>query len=218
MKVFYNLNQILSRIKSTFSRKATPIVAATPTVTVSTGLSVVSDSRLRAAFADVEKYLAERYGTTTPALTYKDYANGATLVSNDETLGISLILLNTSEGLMNLPDNVMILGYVNSANGSEWLIGEVGSFLSFLKSICEEHKIQHLAIAFSTDKHDHPATVKEADKPASASTNPPPSFPTPRQEFPLLPGRYHIDTIHNYLQFCMILFTSFMKPHCVEFF
>lgn len=164
MKVFYNLNQLLSRIKSTFSRKAAPIVAAAPTVTASTtGLSVVSDSRLRAAFAEVEKYLAERYGTTTSALIYKDYANGATLVSNDKTLGLALILLNTSEGLKNLPDNVMILGYINSANGSEWLIGEVKSFLSFLKSTCETHKIQHLALAFSTDKPDHPATVKEAD-------------------------------------------------------
>ncbi len=164
MKLFNNLNQLLSRIKSTFSRKATPTVAAVPMVTASTtGLSVVSDSRLRAAFADVEKYLAERYGTTTSVLTYKDYANGATLVSYDETLSLALIILNTPEGLKNLPDNVMILGYVNSANGSEWLIGEVGNFLSFLKSTCEKHKIQHLAIAFSNDKPDHPATVKDAD-------------------------------------------------------
>ena len=164
MKVFYNLNQLLSRIKSTFSRKAAPIVAAAPTVTASTtGLSVVSDSRLKASFADVEKYLSDHYGTTASALTYKNYANGASLVSNDKTLSLALIILNTSEGLKNLPDNVMILGYVNSANGSDWLIGEVGSFLSFLKSTCEKHKIQHFALAFSTDKPDHPATVKEAD-------------------------------------------------------
>lgn len=163
-KVTNNLNQLLPRIKSTFSRKATPVAAAAPTGTPSpTGLSVVCDHRLKSAFADVEKYLADRYGTTTSALAYKDYANGATLVSNDETLSLALIILNTSEGLKNLPDNVMILGYVNSANGSEWLIGEVGSFLSFLRSICEKHKIQHLALAFSTDKPDHPATVKEAD-------------------------------------------------------
>ncbi len=164
MKVTNNLNQLLSRIKSTFSRKATPVATAAPTGTpLPTDLSVVSDPRLKAAFADVEKYLADHYGTTASALTYKNYANGATLVSNDKTLGFALIILNTSEGLKNLPDNVMILGYVNSANGSDWLIGEVGSFLSFLKSTCEKHKIQHLAIAFSTDKPDHPATIKEAD-------------------------------------------------------
>ncbi len=141
-----------------------PAIATAPTGTPpSTDISVVHAPRLKAAFNDVEKYLADHYGTPTSALTYKNYANGAILVSTDKTLDFALILLNTSEGLKNLPDNVMILGYVNSANGSEWLIGEVGSFLSFLKSTCEKHKIQHLALAFSTDKPDHPATVKDAD-------------------------------------------------------
>ena len=164
MKVFYNLNQLLSRIKSTFSRKATPAIATTPTGTPPhTDLSVVSGPRLKTAFADVEKYLADHYGTTASALTYKAYANGASLVSNDRTLDFALIILNTSEGLRNLPDNVMILGYVNSINGSDWLVGEVGSFLSFLKSTCEKHKIQRFALAFSTDKPDHPATIQEAD-------------------------------------------------------
>lgn len=164
MKKLNNLNQLLSRIKSTFSRKATPGATAAPTETpLPTDLSVVSDSRLKAAFADVEKYLIEHHSTTTSALTYKDYANGASLVSNDKTLDFALIILNTSERLKNLPDNVMILGYVNSANGSEWLIGEVWSFLTFLKSTCEKHKIQHLALAFSTDEPNHPATVQDAD-------------------------------------------------------
>lgn len=164
MKVFYNLNQLLSHMKTIFNRKATSVAVAIPTGTPPpVDLSVVSDPRLKAAFADVEKYLADHHGTTASALTYTDYANGASLVSNDKTFDFALIILNTSEGLKNLPDNVMILGYVNSVNGSDWLIREVGSFLSFLKSTCEKHKIQHLAIAFSTDKPDHPATIKEAD-------------------------------------------------------
>ncbi len=164
MTALNNLNQLLSRIKSTFRRKATPVVTSTPPETPPpTDLSVVSDTRLKSAFAEVEKYLAKSYGTTTSALTYKDYANGATLVSNDETLSLALIILNTSEGLMSLPDNVMILGYVNSTNGSEWVIKEVNSFLALLKFTCKKHGIQHLALAFSTEKPDHPATVQDAD-------------------------------------------------------
>lgn len=164
MKTSNNLNQLLSHVKSTFSRKATPVTTAAPTGTpLPTDLSVVSDPRFKAAFTDVEQYLAYHYGTTPSEFTYKDYANGASLVSNDETLGIALIILNTSEGLKNLPDNVMVLGYVSSTNGSDWLIGEVESFLALLKSTCKKHGIQHLALAFSTEKPDHPATVKEAD-------------------------------------------------------
>ena len=163
MKASNNLNQLISRVKSIFGRKAAPVATIIQTEAPPTDLSVVSAPRLKPAFAEVRKYLAERYGATASALTYKDYANGAMLVSNDETLGMALIILNTSEGLKNLPDNVMILGYVNSTNGSEWLIQELGDLFAHLKTICKQYRIQHLALAFSTEKPDHPATVQEAD-------------------------------------------------------
>lgn len=54
-----NLNQLLSRVKSIFGRKAMPSTTVTPNAEPPTDLSVVSDPRLSAAFADIEKYLAE---------------------------------------------------------------------------------------------------------------------------------------------------------------
>ena len=78
-----NLNQLLSRVKTIFGRKATsaantPLEAEPPT-----DISIVSDPRLSAAFADIEKYLAENYGTPTAKLSYQDYANGASFFSKD---------------------------------------------------------------------------------------------------------------------------------------
>ena len=65
MRKANNLNQLLSRVKSIFGSKATPAAATTPSAETPTDLSVVSDPRLSAAFADIEKYLADNYGTPT---------------------------------------------------------------------------------------------------------------------------------------------------------
>lgn len=91
-----NLNQLLSRVKSIFGRKTTPTTATTPHAEPPTDLSVVSDPRLSAAFADIEKYLAENYGTPISKLRFKDYTNGASLTSEDATFAVSLIILTTT--------------------------------------------------------------------------------------------------------------------------
>lgn len=163
MKVSNNLNQLLSRVKTIFGRKATPATATTPNAEPPTDLSVVSDPRLSAAFADIEKYLADNYGTPTAKLQYKDYTNGASIESEDATFAVSLVILTATEGAAHLPDNVMILGGVTSANDDDWLTDELGKFIMFLKKLGRTHRIQHLALAFSKEKPDHPATVKEAD-------------------------------------------------------
>lgn len=109
MRTANNLNQLLSRVKTIFGRKA---VSSTTTVLHAeppTDLSVVSDPRLSAAFADIEKYLAENYGTPTAKLSYQDYANGASFFSKDAVFASSLVILTDSDGLYNLPDNVMML-------------------------------------------------------------------------------------------------------------
>lgn len=158
-----NLNQFLSRVKSIFGRKATPATATTPNAEPPTGLSVVSDPRLRAAFSDIEKYLAENYGTPTAKLSYQDYANGASFFSKDAVFAPSLVILTDSDGLYNLPDNEMMLFSVTSIKDENWLIEELGKFILFLKELGATHRIQHFAIAFSKDKPDHPSTVQSAD-------------------------------------------------------
>ena len=55
------LNNLISRVKNIFSRKATTVTAASPATEPPTNLSVVSDPRLKAALADIEKYLADNY-------------------------------------------------------------------------------------------------------------------------------------------------------------
>lgn len=158
-----NLNQLLSRVKSIFGRKATPTTATTPHAEPPTDLSVISDPRLSAAFADIEKYLAENYGTPTAKLSYKDYTNGASFFSKDAVFAPSLIILTDSDGLYNLPDNVMMLVTVTSIKDENWLIEELGKFILFLKELGMTHRIQHFAIAFSRDKPDQTATVQTAD-------------------------------------------------------
>lgn len=157
------LNNLLSRVKNIFGHKATTATAASPATAPPTDLSVVSDSRLKAALADIEKYLADNYGTPTAKLRYRDYTNGAILTSEDATFSVSLVILTEAEGAAHLPDNVMILGGVTSTNDNNWLTDELGKFIVFLKKLGRTHRIQHLALAFSKEKPDHPATVKEAD-------------------------------------------------------
>ena len=157
------LNQLLSHVKSIFGNKTAPKASPTPNAEPPTDLSVISDPRLRAAFADIEKYLAENYGTPTTKLRYQDYTNGATLVSEDATFSLSLVILTEPDGLYNLPDNVMLLVAVTSTNDTDWLAEELGKLIVFLRELGTTHRIQHLALAFSKDKLDHPATVQTAD-------------------------------------------------------
>lgn len=163
MRASNNINQLLSRVKTIFGRKATPATATTPNAEPPTDLSVVSDPRLSAAFADIEKYLADNYGTPVAKLRYQDYTNGATLTSEDATFAVSLVILTATNGAAHLPDNVLLLGGVTSTNDVEWLAAELKKFTNFLMKLCPKHRIQHLAFAFSKDKPDNPAIVKEAD-------------------------------------------------------
>lgn len=163
MKALNNLNQLLSRVKNIFGRKAMPTKPVIPNAEPPTDLSVVSDPRIRAAFADIEKYLTDNFGTPTAKLSYKDYTNGSSFFSKDAAFAPSLVILTYSDGLYNLPDNVMLLVTVTSIKDENWLIEELGKFILFLKGLCMTHHIQHFAIAFSKDKFDHPATVQTAD-------------------------------------------------------
>lgn len=163
MKASNNLNQLLSRVKSIFGRKATPATPVLPNAEPPTAISVVSDPRLSSAFADIEKYLADNYGTPTAKLRYKNYSNGTSLISEDAVFAPSLVILTDSDGLYNLPDNVLILVTVTSTKDENWLIEELGKFILFLKELGITHHIQHFAIGFSKDKPDHPATDHPAD-------------------------------------------------------
>lgn len=163
MKTSNNLNQLLSRVKTIFGRKATPSTPLPPNAEPPTDLSVVSDPRLSTAFADMEKYLADNYGTLPAKLQYKDYTNGASLTSEDSTFAVSLAILTTTDGAGNLPDNVLLLGGVTSTNDVEWLAAELKKFTNFLMQLCPKHRIQHLAFAFDKTEGDDSHLVKEAD-------------------------------------------------------
>ena len=78
-------------------------------------------------------------------------------------LSDSNIILTATNGAAHLPDNVLLLGGVTSTNDVEWLAAELKKFTNFLMKLCPKHRIQHLAFAFSKDKPDNPAIVKEAD-------------------------------------------------------
>lgn len=123
----------------------------------------VSDPRLSAALTDIENYLRDNFGNPTAKLRYKDYSNGTSLTSEDATFAVSLVILTTTSGAAHLPDNVLLLGGITSTNDVEWLAAELKKFTNFLMQLCPKHRIQHLAFAFSKEKPDNPAIVKEAD-------------------------------------------------------
>lgn len=158
-----NLNQLLSRVKTIFGRKATSAANTPLEAEPSIGIASVSDPRLSAAFADIEKYLADNYGSSTTKLRYQDYTNGASLTSEDATFAVSLVILTATNGAAHLPDNVLLLGGVTSTNDVKWLAAELRKFTNFLMQLCPKHRIQHLAFAFDKTKKDDPHFVKEAD-------------------------------------------------------
>lgn len=152
MKVSNNLNQLLSRVKTVFSRDSQH-EESLPN----------SDQRVRNVLADVENYLADNFGTQPSALTYKEYSNGISLTSNNPTFSTAVVILTRANGTYNLPDNVILLGYVKTDKGNDYLINHLGNFIIFLKRLGIKHRIQHLAIAFSKEHYHTPYDVKTAD-------------------------------------------------------
>ena len=162
MKASNNLNQLLSRVKTLFGHKAH---SEEKTIEPTTQQPSVSDRRLKAALAEVEKYLADNFGTASSALTYKEYNNGISLTSDDPTFSTAVVILTHTNGMLNLPNNVILLGSVKTDKGDDYLIEHLGNFIIFLKRLGIKHRIQHLAIAFSKEHYDTPYDVKTADIP-----------------------------------------------------
>ena len=160
MKVSNNLNQLLSRVKTIFGRNSQHEEKQTEPTTQQPS---VSDQRLKAALAEEEKYLADNFGTEPSAMTYQEYSNGISLTSEDPTFSTAVVILTRTNGTLNLPDNVILLGYVNTNKGDDYLIEHLGNFIIFLKRLGVKHRIQHLAIAFSKEHYDTPYDVKTAD-------------------------------------------------------
>ena len=160
MKVSNNLNQLLSRVKNIFTHKADH---EEKTVEPTTQEPQTTDQRLRNALAEVENYLADNFDTRSSVLTYKEYSNGISLTSDDPTFSTALVILTETNGILNLPDNVILLGNVKTDKGDDYLIEHLGNFIIFLKRLGIKHRIQHLAIAFSKEHYDTPYDVKTAD-------------------------------------------------------
>ena len=160
MKTSNNLNQLLSRVKTIFGHKAHNEEKQTEHTTQQRS---VSDQRLKAALAEVENYLADNFGTQPSALTYKEYSNGISLTSDDPTFSTAVVILNRANSTYNLPDNVILLGYVKTAKGDDYLIEHLGNFIKFLMKLGVANQIQHLAIAFSKEHYDYPNIVQTAD-------------------------------------------------------
>ncbi|MDE6304108.1 MAG: hypothetical protein K2M01_04710 [Paramuribaculum sp.] len=160
MTVSQNLNQLLSRVKTIFSHKAHN---EDKSVEPATQKPQSTAQRLRNALADVEKYLTDNFGTISSALSYEEYNNGIVLTSEDPTFSTAVVILTQTKGMLNLPDNVILLGYVKTDKMDDYLINHLGNFIIFLKRLGIKHRIQHLAIAISKEHYDTPCDVKTAD-------------------------------------------------------
>lgn len=160
MKVSSNLNQLLSRVKTVFGRNSQH---EEKPINNTTQQPLNTDQRVRNALADVENYLADKFGTQPSDLTYQEYSNAISLTSDYPTFSTALVVLTQTKGMLNLPDNVILLGYVKTDKGDDYLIEHLGNFIIFLKRLGVKHRIQHLAIAFSKEHYNTPNAVKTAD-------------------------------------------------------
>ncbi len=135
-KVSNNLNQLLSRVKALFGCKThheKKHSASSPQA------PLVSDQRLQTALAEVEKYLVDNYGTTPSAFTYKEYTNGVSLESKDPTFSTAIAALTSTGRMLNLPDNVLLLCYVTTDKGNDFLIEHLSHFIRFLMKLGRTH-------------------------------------------------------------------------------
>ena len=137
-KTSNNLNQLLSRVKTIFSHKA---CHEEKPIDHTTQQSQNTDQHLRNALADVEKLLADNFGTASSALTYKEYNNGIVLTSDDPTFSTAVVILTRTNGKLNLPDNVILLSYVKTDKGDDYHIEHLGNFIKFLMKLGVEHQI-----------------------------------------------------------------------------
>ena len=160
MKASNNLNQLLSRVKTVFGRNSQH---EEKPINHTTQQPLNTDQRVRNALADVENYLADKFGTQPSDLTYQEYSNGISLTSDAPTFSTAVVILTRANGTYNLPDNVILLGYVKTDKGNDYLINHLGNFIIFLKQLGIKHRIQHLAIAFSKEHYHTPYDVKTAN-------------------------------------------------------
>ena len=133
------------------------------TVEPTTQETQTTDLRLRNALAEVQKYLADNFGTQPSALTYKEYTNGISLTSDDTTFSTAVVFLTRSHGTYNLPDNVILLGYVETDKDNDFILEHLSNFIKYLMKLGTTHGIQHLAIAFSKEHYDYPNIIQSAD-------------------------------------------------------
>lgn len=155
-----NLNQLLSRMKTIFGHKTHHEEKTTESQKQH---PVILDQRLQTALSEIEKHLADNYGTTPSAFSYKEYTNGVSIESKDPTFSTAVATLTSTGGMLNLPDNVLLLCYVTTDKDNNFLIEHLGNFIRFLMKLGRTHQIQHFAIAFSKDTDNLPNAVKTAD-------------------------------------------------------
>ncbi|MBD5341527.1 MAG: hypothetical protein HDR94_08510 [Bacteroides sp.] len=137
-KVSNTLNQLLSRVKTIFSRKAHH---EEKPVEPTTQQPSITHQRLKAALSEVEKYLADNFGTDPSTLAYKEYSNGISLASNAPTFSTALVIMTQTNGMFNLANNVILLGYVKTDKGDYYLINHLGNFIKFLMRLGVAHQI-----------------------------------------------------------------------------
>lgn len=103
MNVYNNLNQLLSRVKTLFGHKAPHEVKflVSPIQDPPFG-----DHHRQTALSGIENYLDSNHGTTSSAITYKEYTNGAGLESKDPTFSTAVVALTSTGGMLNLPNAV----------------------------------------------------------------------------------------------------------------
>lgn len=114
---------------------------------------------------DFKLYVASRYKSDNGSTTIERFANYARIAFASDAIGLTLLLIEKSNGVLNLPDSTLLIGNLKSGKNHDSLQSNAKNLTVDLGTLCVMHNIRHIAPAFYKSVPDSPQLVREAQVP-----------------------------------------------------
>lgn len=131
------------------------------TVQPSANTSLNSDAFIE----DFKRYVASRYKSDNGSIAIERLANYTRIAFTSDTIGFTLMLIEKSNGALNLPDNTLPIGNLKVGKDHDFLQSNAKTLTLDLDTLCIMHNIRHIAPAFYSSAPDSPQVVREAQIP-----------------------------------------------------
>lgn len=128
-------------------------------------LSVTPSLNVDAFTEDFKLYVASRYKSANGSTTIERFANYARIAFTSDAIGFTLMLIEKSNGTLNLPDSTLLIGNLKSGKSHDSLQSDAKNLTVDLGTLCVMHNIRHIAPAFYKSVPNSPQVVGEAQVP-----------------------------------------------------